>query len=103
MESGQDVIRYGVVGTGMMGVEHIENIAALDGAEVTAICDRNAASRAAGLRSAGPEVAEFDDHRELIVSGLCDAIVVATPNHTHIDVMPDLLASDLHVMIEKPL
>ena len=29
------VIRYGVIGTGMMGVEHIENIRALDGAAVT--------------------------------------------------------------------
>ncbi len=28
------VIRYGIIGTGMMGIEHIENIAAIDGAIV---------------------------------------------------------------------
>ena len=44
-------VRYGVIGTGMMGVEHIENIRALDGATVTAICDTNAGSRAAGARA----------------------------------------------------
>lgn len=32
-------IRYGVIGTEMMGVEHIENILAIDGAVVTAIAD----------------------------------------------------------------
>ena len=27
-----DVIRYGVIGSGMMGLEHINNVAAIDGA-----------------------------------------------------------------------
>ncbi|HEY5663929.1 MAG TPA: Gfo/Idh/MocA family oxidoreductase [Ilumatobacter sp.] len=100
-------IRYGVVGTGMMGVEHIHNIHALDGAVVTAIADPDAGSRAAGEQAAtlpdGPPIAVFEGHRELIASGLCDAVVVASPNFTHIDVMPDLLAADLHLMVEKPL
>ena len=107
MTSSPDVIRYGVIGTGMMGVEHIENILALDGATVTAISDTYAGSRSAGARAAnrqtGDPVAVFEDHRELVDSGLCDAVVVATPNHAHIDVMSDLMASEVHVMIEKPL
>ena len=36
-------LRYGVIGTGMMGVEHIHNLLALDGAEVVALCDRTPA------------------------------------------------------------
>ena len=102
-----DPIRYGVIGTGMMGVEHIRNIVALDGAMVTALCDTNAGSRAAGERATSDQsdvdVAVFDDHRDLVASGLCDAVVVATPNHTHIDVVPGLLRSELHLLIEKPL
>ncbi|MFZ9017204.1 MAG: Gfo/Idh/MocA family protein [Ilumatobacteraceae bacterium] len=96
-------VRYGVIGTGMMGVEHIENIRVLDGATVTAIADTDAGSRAAGAAAAGDGVSVFDDHRALLDSGLCDAVVIATPNHTHIDVLPDALRSGLHVMIEKPL
>ena len=38
-------IRYGVIGCGSMGREHIENIKALGGARVTAIADPHAASR----------------------------------------------------------
>ncbi len=37
-------IRYGVIGTGMMGVEHIENILATGRAVVTALADPTASS-----------------------------------------------------------
>ena len=37
-------IRYGVIGTGMMGVEHIQNVMAIDGAVVTAVSDPHPAS-----------------------------------------------------------
>ena len=97
-------IRYGIIGCGSMGREHIENILALAGAQVTAIADTTAASRdaaAALLAQAPPRV--FEDHRALLDSGLCDAVVIATPNLTHIDMMRDALATDLHILIEKPL
>jgi len=39
----------------------------------------------------------------LLKSGLCDAVVIASPNFTHIQVMRDALATDLHILVEKPL
>lgn len=96
-------LRYGVIGTGMMGVEHIENIRVLDDAVVTAVADTNTHSREAGRAAAGDEVVTFVDHRDLLASGLCDAVVVATPNHTHIDVVADVLRTDLPALVEKPL
>ena len=99
-----DPIRYGVIGTGMMGIEHIENIAALPGAVVTAVSDPHEPSRTTGAARAGLEPdAVFIDHRDLIGSGRCDAVVVASPNHTHIDVVADVLVTDLHALVEKPL
>ena len=38
-------IKYGVIGTGVMGREHIENINIIENAEVVAICDTNEGSR----------------------------------------------------------
>lgn len=104
-------MRYGLIGTGMMGVEHLWNIQHLPGAEVTAIADPHEGSRdLAGLAAARfPELGSsgferFADHRDLLASGLCDVVVVATPNHTHVDVLADVLAVDrLHVLTEKPL
>ena len=101
------VVRYGVIGTGMMGVEHIQNILHLDGTEVTAVSDPYGPSRDAavaevtGAGRAAPQV--FDDHRDLLGSGLVDAVVIASPNMTHVDVLGDVLDTDVHVMVEKPL
>ena len=96
-------IRYGVIGCGSMGREHIENIKALDAAEVTAISDTHPASRIAAAALPVNPPAVFEDHRDLLASDLCDAVVIATPNFTHIDMMRDALATDLHILIEKPL
>ena len=51
MTMSPDPIRYGVVGTGMMGVEHIQNVLALDGAVVTAISDTNAVAETQALKT----------------------------------------------------
>ncbi len=98
-------IRYGVIGTGMMGIEHIGNIRALPDAKVSAIADPHPPSLVAGVKALeGREPpAVFQGHRELIDSGLCDAVVIASPNMTHIDILRDVLDSDLHVLVEKPL
>lgn len=96
-------IRYGVIGTGMMGIEHIQNIRAAPGATVTAIADTNPRSLAAGIEASGGGVLAFADHRQLLDSGRCDAVVVVTPNHTHAAIVADALATDLHALIEKPL
>ncbi len=98
------MIRYGVIGTGMMGLEHIYNVLHLEGATVTAVSDPDAGSRAAGREAAGlAEDAAFADHRDLIASERCDAVVIASPNFTHAAILDDVLATDLHVMAEKPL
>jgi myo-inositol 2-dehydrogenase / D-chiro-inositol 1-dehydrogenase len=99
-----DLLRYGVIGTGMMGVEHIENIVHLDDAVVAAIADTDASSRDAGARAAGGDVLVFDDHRRMLDAADLDAVVIVTPNHTHVDVLGDVLErDDLHVLVEKPL
>jgi myo-inositol 2-dehydrogenase / D-chiro-inositol 1-dehydrogenase len=99
------MIRYGIVGCGSMGREHIENLQAMGGVQVTALADTDAGSRAAALaccRGTPPQI--FEDHRALLASSLVDALVVATPNFTHAAILRDALAwPALHVLVEKPL
>lgn len=96
-------IRYGIIGTGMMGIEHIENILALDDTCVTAIADTDAESLKTGSAHAGPACAVYENYRDLLADENVDAVVVVTPNFTHIDVMKDVIASGKHVLCEKPL
>lgn len=98
-------LRYGVIGTGMMGVEHINNLLHLPGATVTAISDPNARSRDWAQLAVGLDapLQRFESHAELLASGLCDVVVIASPNHTHHEVLLDVLRTPHHVLVEKPL
>ncbi len=103
----QRPVRYGIIGSGMMGIEHMLNVSAIDDAVVTAIADPDGKSRHLASKYGGaPDgLVSFENHHELLTSGLCDAVVVATPNFTHIDVMLDVFreAPEMHVLVEKPL
>ena len=102
-------LRYGIVGAGMMGQEHLRNLLALEaadaGVEVVALADpfARSLSDSQGWLPPGHGVATFPDHRALLTDAGCDVVVVATPNHTHAAVLDDLLAADVHLLVEKPL
>ena len=99
-------MRYGLVGTGMMGVEHLNNLAVTPGAVVTAIADPvetslDWARKALGGKADG--VTAFADSAALAQSGLVDAVIVASPNYTHRDVLVPLFDAGLAILCEKPL
>ncbi len=96
-------IRYGIVGSGMMALEHIANLALTPGAVVTALADPVATSLDRAAAAVGHDVARFGDAAALAASGLCDAVVVASPNFTHAEVLRPLMAAGLHILCEKPL
>ena len=101
------MIRYGIIGCGSMGREHIENLQAMGpdaGVRVSALADPHDASLDAARAICREPPRVFADHRELLQSGLCDAVVIATPNFTHVQMLRDALAlPSLHILVEKPL
>lgn len=101
--SPRSIVRYGIIGTGMMGWEHIRNLALIADAQVTAIADPDPDSRAVAQAAAGEGVQVYEDHRALLRHTPVDAVVIATPNHTHSAVLRDVFATDAHVLVEKPL
>jgi myo-inositol 2-dehydrogenase / D-chiro-inositol 1-dehydrogenase len=100
-----ETVRYGLIGAGMMGREHLRNLQLIPGSRVTALSDPNEASRAESARSAGNGVAVFADHRALLESDLVDAIIVASPNDTHRTILGDVFSGPraLPVLVEKPV
>jgi myo-inositol 2-dehydrogenase/D-chiro-inositol 1-dehydrogenase len=96
-------IRYGIIGSGMMGQEHIRTIGLLEGARVTAVADPDEGMRSSAAHMAGKDCAEFTDHAALLQSGSCDALVIAAPNHLHHRILKDVLPADLPILVEKPL
>jgi myo-inositol 2-dehydrogenase / D-chiro-inositol 1-dehydrogenase len=99
-------IRYGLIGTGMMGVEHIHNLAVTPDVVVTALADPVSGSLAvakAALKDQGKDVVTFPDAAALATSGLVDAVIVASPNYTHRTVLEPLFDAGLHILCEKPV
>lgn len=99
-------LRVGVIGTGMMGCEHLKNLMGLDNVSITAHSDPNPEPREWARLTLGDRAdtsRAFVDHRDLLSSGLVDAVVVASPNHTHKSILDDVFAVDLPVLVEKPM
>ena len=99
-------MRYGLIGTGMMGIEHLTNLAITPGAVVTALSDPVATSlgRAkAALGDHADKATVFDSAAALAKSGLVDAVIVASPNYTHRAVLAPLFDAGLAILCEKPL
>ncbi len=102
----QQIIRYGIIGCGSMGREHILNLLSTDDVQITALQDPHKPSIDASLallRSAAVQPKVFDSVSAMLDSGLCDAVVVGTPNFTHASILREVLAADVHVLAEKPL
>ncbi len=96
-------VRYGVVGCGMMGREHLRNIALLPDTEVTAIFEPDAdmARTAAFMVPAAKLVGSVS---ELLDVADLDCILIASPNHCHVPQMDEIRRKrPLPLLVEKPL
>ncbi|MFN4061564.1 MAG: Gfo/Idh/MocA family protein [Paracoccus hibiscisoli] len=96
-------ITYGVIGCGMMGQEHLRNIALLPGAAVGAIFEPDAAMRARAAALV-PEARFVDSIEALLAQPELDCLLIASPNHRHVEQLQAAAARrPLPVLVEKPL
>lgn len=96
-------VHYGVIGCGMMGQEHLRNLALLPDAEVVAIFEPDAEmqKRAAALASNARMVGSV---AELLAMEAIDCLLIASPNHFHLGQLEEIAAiRPLPVLVEKPL
>lgn len=97
-------VRFGVVGVGTMGYAHADYLrnGKVDGAVLNALCDNNS-GRLEDLKKMFPNVACFLDSEDLLKSGLCDAVIIATPHYDHSKIGIRAFECGLHVLSEKPV
>jgi predicted dehydrogenase len=89
----------------MMGCEHIRNLAAMGDVDIAAVADPNEKPRRWAAKVCGDRFSPriHEDYQDLLDADDVDAVVIASPNFTHIDVMRDVFKTDKHVMLEKPM
>jgi predicted dehydrogenase len=95
--------RYGIIGCGMMGQEHLRNIALLDAAEVAVIFEPDA-RMAAQARALAPGAHMAGSLDELLATPDLDCLVIVSPNFRHLEQLERIAASrHVPILVEKPL
>ena len=91
-------VRFGVLGTGNIGKQHIALLRSGDirGAVLTATASRSGEA----VDSTTPHFQNLD---VLLDAQLCDVLLIATPTMSHVEAAQSAMDRGLHVLLEKPL
>jgi len=96
-------VRIAIIGAGAVSdYHHVPGIRLDPRAELVAVCDPNEQLLEQRTSDWGPVRTETD-HRQIAGDPDIDAVIVATPNFTHLPITVDCLQGNKHVMCEKPL
>lgn len=92
-------MKIGIIGTGVMGTNHLRIASKMQGVEVSSIYDVD--------NSRAMKVAEqFDITASKSLDELCscsDAVIIVTPAFTHADIALQCMKNNCHVLLEKPI
>jgi len=94
-------LKLGFIGIGAMGRSHVDLFHQQSNgrAVAAAICSRNP-DNVAQAKEIAPDVAVFDDESRPIAADL-DAVVVSSPNSTHVRLAREVIAAGKHLYLEK--
>ncbi|MCB9958220.1 MAG: Gfo/Idh/MocA family oxidoreductase [Rhodospirillaceae bacterium] len=92
-------LRVAVIGAGFFGSRHVQNYAALEGADLVAVCDADRAMAEAATERYGGEA--VTDPEALL--GRVDAVSIATPTASHHALGRLFLDAGVSVLVEKPM
>ena len=102
MNQTSNAVRYGIIGCGMMGQEHLRNIALLPGASVTRIFEPDDAM-AQGSLALAPGAQRAASLEEVVMSPDVDCLLIASPNFCHAEQLQTIAAlRPLPLLLEKP-
>ena len=97
------LVSYGIIGCGMMGQEHLRNIALLPDARVAAIFEPDA-GMAAQAHALAPKAAMVGSVADLLAVPELDCVLIVSPNFCHIAQLQEIAATRaLPILVEKPL
>ena len=96
-------ITFGLIGAGRMGQVFGHHLAfSVPGVKLVTVADLNAAQAAEVAERYGAESSDAD-YQELLERKDVEAVVIATPTNTHVEVVKAAAAAGKHIFCEKPL
>ena len=96
-------VRIGIIGAGAVSdYHHVPGIRIDHRSELVAVCDPNQALLDQRQKDWGP-TRSYTQYEDLAKDPDVDAVIIATPNFTHLSLALACLENGKHVMCEKPL
>lgn len=98
-------IRIGIIGTGIMGSDHVATLQKLPEYQLTCICDirPEILKKLQAEQKIPATLPVYTDYKEMLDAGLCDAVGIAVPHPLHLEITEAAFAHGLHVLCEKPI
>lgn len=93
-------VRLAVLGAGLIGKRHIEQVVAAPESVLHAIVDPSPAGKVLAEQHRVPW---FPDFAAMLAAGRPDGVVIATPNALHVTHGLQAIAAGLPALVEKPL
>jgi myo-inositol 2-dehydrogenase/D-chiro-inositol 1-dehydrogenase len=93
--------KIAICGVGNIGRVHLNNLLSVRGCRIAGVADSRAEIAAEAARSAG--VRCYGSTDELMADPVANAVVIATPTNSHLELCRQALAAGKHVFVEKPL
>lgn len=107
--SANDTVRLAVLGCGVRGSQHIDEIQACSelNVEIGAVCDvwkpalEDAAEKVHDNQDARPKT--YDDYRDVLNDPSIDGVVIATPDFGHAKILKEAAEAGKDAYCEKPM
>ncbi|MEG1813568.1 MAG: Gfo/Idh/MocA family oxidoreductase [Clostridia bacterium] len=97
------MLNVAVVGSGYIGLSHIEAYKALDGAQVVCVINRSKEKNEKGVCAAGAPCKAYTSLEEALKEEVIDLVDVCTPTNTHEQFVIEAANAGRHVLCEKPV
>ena len=97
-----DRVRVGMIGVGNRGQDLLQEVVAVRGVQLVAIADIYSRRRDEA-RKLAPGIETFDDHRRLLDRKDIEAVIVASPLHSHARHFLDALSAGKDLYAEKTM
>jgi predicted dehydrogenase len=95
-------VRVGIIGSRFVASAHAEGLRHVRGAELAAVASPTA-EHVWDFHKRYDVPHAFQDYRDMLASGLIDAVTIAAPNDLHCQMTLDAAKAGKHVFVDKPL